>query len=235
MTEPATTHFRKGMTGSDLKIIAILAMLLDHIAAIFLQASPAPYYTLRLIGRIAFPVFAFLLAEGFFHTKHINKYCLRLALFALISEIPFDLAFSRTVFDWSSQNVFFTLLIGLITISCIQYARTSLSAMPGICLLCQAASVALGMALAFFLKTDYGEIGVLSIVLFYLFHNSKAMAAVYVCAFLCLLSSLEVSSFAAVFLIKGYNGKRGISFKYFFYLFYPAHLMLLYACSVLIF
>lgn len=234
MTIQTASHFQKGISGSSLKIIAISAMFLDHVGAIFLSAFPAPYYALRLIGRIAFPIFAFLLVEGFLHTKHLKKYCLRLTLFAFLSEIPFDLAFYHTMFYWDSQNVFFTLLIGLITIWGVAYAETALHAMPQIRLLSQAAVMIFGMALACYLKTDYAEIGVLSIVLIYLFHKLRTMASICACAALCLLSSLEASSFAAVLLIKSYNGTRGLSLKYVFYLFYPLHLLLLHLFSTLI-
>ena len=82
MTESKSAHNFSGITGSTLKLIALVSMLLDHIGAVLI-AAPIPYYMLRLIGRIAFPVFCFLLVEGFFHTKNLNKYAVRLFLFAL--------------------------------------------------------------------------------------------------------------------------------------------------------
>lgn len=228
MKESSPASSDKGFSGSSLKIIAMAAMLLDHVAAVFLGSYPTPYYIFRLIGRIAFPVFAFLLAEGFFHTKSLPKYCLRLAVFALISEIPFDLAFSHTMFDWESQNVFFTLLIGLLTICGMEYFKNTLAGRPTAFLFCRAAVIAAGMYAAWYLKTDYSAIGVLAITLLYGQHNKRAEAIIDACVFLCFLSGMEIAAFASVPLILCYNGKRGISLKYFFYLFYPVHLMLLF-------
>ena len=122
-TDIASIQNRKGISGSTLKFIAVFSMLIDHIAASVLlnplvNANSAFMISLahvmRMFGRLAFSIFCFLLIEGFLHTKNRKKYALRLALFALISEIPFDLAFSYKSFDFSYQNVFFTLLIGLL-------------------------------------------------------------------------------------------------------------------------
>lgn len=138
---------RKGISGSTLKLIAIITMLIDHTAATildrflivkgvnsldandiqgindFLQKYGSLYYldtAMRLIGRLGFPIFCFLLIEGFLHTHNVWKYALRLGIFSLISEIPFDLAIYGKAFYFNSQNVFFTLLIGLLVIYAIQ-------------------------------------------------------------------------------------------------------------------
>ena len=132
------TKEKRGFFGSDLKIIAIVAMFIDHLAAAFLQnvylhMLPSDIYAsteastawfaahpgvaafeilillLRGIGRFGFPIFAFLLVEGFIHTSNVKKYALRLGIFALISEIPFNLAFANVFFYEKYQNVFFTL------------------------------------------------------------------------------------------------------------------------------
>ncbi|MBP3544518.1 MAG: hypothetical protein J6J86_09845, partial [Lachnospiraceae bacterium] len=124
---------KKGLAGSTLKIIAIITMFIDHIgAAIFenneitmcVMAKGEHAYViwgladlvLRLIGRIAFPIFCFLLVEGFLHTRDVKKYALRLGAFCLISEIPFNLAFFGQPLYAGHQNVFFTLLIGLLVL-----------------------------------------------------------------------------------------------------------------------
>lgn len=93
------------LTSSGLKIIAIVTMLIDHIGLVLFPEL----FILRLIGRLAFPpIFAFLLVEGFFHTKDVKKYMVRLGMYALISEVPFDLARKGgVVFDISGQNIFF--------------------------------------------------------------------------------------------------------------------------------
>ena len=124
---------KKGISGSTLKMIAIVTMVIDHIGAAvlarllmvnglgeldqtnadaimqWLSANGALYWTytvMRMIGRVAFPIFCFLLVEGFLHTHDVKKYAMRLGLFALISEIPFDLAFSDKILEFNYQNVF---------------------------------------------------------------------------------------------------------------------------------
>lgn len=130
------TGKKRGIPGSTLKLLAIFVMLIDHIAAVVLinilisvdffsmgsaayenptyQLMNAIYSNMRMIGRLGFPLFCFLLVEGFVHTRNKLKYVIRLALFCLLSEIPFDLAFSGQLFYMGYQNVFFTLLIGFV-------------------------------------------------------------------------------------------------------------------------
>ena len=215
------------LSGSSLKTIAIVAMLIDHIGAVLLTSSPAPYYIFRLIGRIAFPIFAFLLVEGYFHTKNFTKYCARLGLFALISEIPFDLAFSHTFFDPNAQNVFFTLFLGLLTVHGLETAKAACPSQTFLHPVCRIAALGLGTGLAWVFQTDYSAIGVLAITLLYSLRENRITASLSACALLCLLTPLELSAFAAVPLIAAYHGRRGSSLKYFFYLFYPLHLLLL--------
>lgn len=250
-----TTSFR-GISGSTLKIIAIVTMLLDHIGASLLQpiltdaarslgvtswsagnlisACPdiaIPYYILCYIGRIAFPIFCFLLVEGFLHTRNLQKYCLRLAIFALISEIPFDLAFHYTPFYPKSQNVFFTLLIGLLVISFDRWCHESLTAYPFSNILPILVFLA-GMALAEYLQTDYGCIGIIAIDVLYQLRRHRITSCILAAAFLCLSSSLEVTAFLFVPLVGFYNEERGLSLKYVFYLFYPVHLFILYLIGI---
>jgi len=114
-----------GLYNSDLKLIAIITMIIDHIGACVVSCIPAVqdpnsmvymlYWVLRIIGRIAFPIFCFLLVEGFIHSKNRYKYALRLLIYSVISEVPFDLALTRHAINWSHQNVFFTLLLGLLS------------------------------------------------------------------------------------------------------------------------
>ena len=256
MTQPITPSSSRGISGSTLKITAIIAMLLDHIGASLLQpllvdaaraagvttwsarplilACPniaVPYFILRYIGRIAFPIFCFLLVEGFLHTKNLPKYCLRLAVFALVSEIPFDLAFHYTPVYKESQNVFFTLLIGLLVIAFDRWCHERLTAYPFINTVLPIIVFLAGTGLAEFLQTDYGCIGVIVIDILYQLRRRRITAGILSAAFLCLSSSLEITAFFCVPLIHYYNGKRGLSLKYVFYIFYPAHLLLLYLIS----
>ena len=131
--KPSNKKF--GISGSTLKLIAIVSMLIDHTAATVIRAlliSASPdwqpglrtlYSVSRDIGRLAFPIFCFLLVEGFLHTRNPKKYAGRLFLFALISEIPFDLALQSGWFDPGKQNVYFTLLIGLLVLMGLSYFR----------------------------------------------------------------------------------------------------------------
>ncbi|NLG02851.1 MAG: hypothetical protein GX567_03310, partial [Clostridia bacterium] len=112
----------KGIPGSTLKIIAIITMLIDHIAAVVLadylsiDGIRTIYKIMRSIGRLGFPIFCFLLVEGFMHTRDIKRYARNLGLFALISEVPFDLAFKHKLIYLDYQNVFFTLFLSLLAI-----------------------------------------------------------------------------------------------------------------------
>lgn len=228
------------LSGSSLKILAIVLMLIDHIGAAFLyhgyllpNAPFAPdtttyqvytvYRVMRFIGRSAFPIFCFLLVEGFLHTSDRKKYGIRLLLFAIISELPFDLAFYDSVWDTTSQNVFFTLFIGFCVIWIIDYLEEKPLLAPVIMIL--------GMGLAYLLKTDYSYWGILLIGTLYLLRNQHGLQTLAGCA--CLF--WEAPACLAFIPLNMYNGKRGISLKYFFYLFYPVHLLLLVALRYLCF
>lgn len=243
-----TYSTKNGISGSTLKLIAIITMFIDHIGASVLESSAAyPYafsrgeafyslfrisdLVLRLIGRIAFPIFCFLLVEGFLHTRDVKKYALRLGIFCLISEIPFDLAFSGRFFATGHQNVFFTLLIGLLVLVGIRrFEGSGAFNMIGR-ILCFAA----GAAIARILRTDYDAFGVCVIMLFYLFRNRPLLRDITAMLALIACSPLEITGVIALIPIHLYNGKRGSSVKYFFYLFYPIHLLLLYGVGQLLF
>lgn len=234
-----------GLSGAAIKKIAILSMLIDHIGAgvlaryMIIRRIPFDvteesglgflYCLMRWIGRIAFPIFCFLLVEGFEHTGNRIKYAQRLFAFCLISEIPFDLLFSGDILEFHYQNVFFTLFIGLLFMCASRAA--ALRAWNGVwkaffCFL----ALLTGMYLADFLHTDYGAKGVLAIALLYLFRRNRAMQL----AAGCVAFSWELPAPAAFLPIAFYNGARGRQIKYFFYIFYPAHLLLLYlVCAAL--
>lgn len=237
----------RNLSGSTLKIIAVTSMFIDHIgAAIFenntiasymMSKGEAAYLTwglidlvLRLIGRIAFPIFCFLLVEGFLHTGNVRRYALRLGAFSLISELPFNLAFCGQLFDSGHQNVFFTLLLGLLVLTGLKRFEGK-SLKKGILrMLC----VIAGSCIAILLKTDYDAFGVCVIVLFYLFRTHPILRDVTAMLTLILCSFLEIGGLFALIPIHGYNGKRGISMKYFFYLFYPVHILFLYGIRQLL-
>lgn len=245
---------KTGFTGSHLKWIAILTMLIDHIGAILLENGllqriadavlagnsfdflVADYHfwyncntVLRFIGRLAFPLFCFLLIEGFLHTKNLKKYALRLAIFAIISEVPFDLAVYNTIFDLKSQNVFFTLFIGLFVLWMMKYFEETLPAHMAPLRYIVAIT---GMMAAQFLQTDYAAFGVLLIVLLYEFRNNRT----WQCIFGAILTLFQSYTAPLAFLfVYFYNGERGKQLpKYVFYAFYPAHLLLLFGLRMLI-
>lgn len=242
----------KGISGSTLKLIAVIAMLIDHTAAVvvehmifqlhsyitwsmvFTDPFVTVYWIMRIIGRLAFPIYIFLLIQGLEHTRNKWKYLLRLFLLALISEIPFDFAFnlsSRQVFsgkiiEFTYQNVFFTLTIGLLTIIGMQsIEKTKLNI--GLKILIDFVFTVLGMGLAFLLQTDYGEIGVLAIVMMYLLRRQPMWAVAATCVVLLFSSYLEISAFLILLPLAFYNGKRGWKLKWVFYIFYPVHLLVL--------
>lgn len=211
MQAEKTEVIRTGITGSTLKIIAMITMLIDHIGAtIVLQLVQRNsdnfdafgnvrmtgmvilYYVLRGIGRLAFPIFIFLLLEGFQYTHNRFLYIGRLLLFAIISEIPFDLAVNLStnsilkghVLEFASQNVFFTLAI------CAAYG----------------------------------------------FRNQKKELQMAVpCIVLSVLNMSELCALADAGIVHFYNGKRGLKLKWVFYIFYPLHLLILAGICVLLF
>ena len=230
-------------SGSVLKWIAIAVMFLDHIGACLLEVfvlnvhgnSPLAgqignlYFwydfdqILRSAGRMAFPIFCFLLVEGAVHTRSPKRYLLRLALFAVLSEIPFDLALHNQTFYWGAQNVFFTLLLGLLVILVFQrYPAEGWKGM--LALAVSAAAAELG-------GTDYGVVGVAVIAAMYLLRERPLAAYLISLALLALLNRQELYSAPAFLAMALYNGRRGRQPKYFFYVFYPVHLLLLWAAG----
>lgn len=235
---------KKGIAGSTLKMIAILIMLIDHIAAVILdrvilggeaEALNRIYELdvwMRWIGRISFPIIAFLLVEGMLHTKNKIKYACNLGLFALISEIPFNLAFQGNMWDASYQNVFFTLFFGLLVLIGFQWIENKFDgpkvSQANLQSILKIAVLGTGMLLAALFQTDYGYWGVLAIAFMYLFRQNRFMEGAVGCTILCLMSTVELTSFASLIPICFYNGKRGLQMKYGFYLFYPLHPLILY-------
>lgn len=218
-----------------LKILAILAMSLDHIAAVFLSPINMPYLLMRGFGRIAFPIFCFLIVEGYYHTRDVKKYMIRLAGFALVSEIPFDLCFYQKPFYWQHQNVFFTLALGLITIYAIDEIKKRFSTSYIKALVLQFAVIILAMTTAWFLSTDYSMLGILIIIAFYVGRGNIIQIAISICIVtLYLGNTFQLYSLLALIPIYLYNGKKGPSMRYVFYVFYPAHMLILYVMLSLI-
>ena len=259
------------LTGYHLKMIALVTMFIDHVAAVviwrFYEASYhiteamkgsqfigdkivmwvsqnqeliyTIYEMMRMIGRMAFPIYCFLLVEGFLHTRSVGKYALRLLLFAFLSEIPFDLAITGSWYSSDYGNVFFTLCLGLILIWGISFVEKfyefwqeknwDLSTGKAVSVFIGAMmTIAVGAFGEMVLHCDYGFGGILTILAIYLFRQSKEIAfgfAVFVLTIFC--GTLEILALLMLYPIQRYDGSRGKSLKYVFYAFYPVHLLVL--------
>lgn len=225
----ATPRPAARLNSFHLKTIACLTMLIDHIGAIFFPTV----YVLRIIGRLAFPIFAWMITNGYQHTSNRVKYFTRLSLFALISQLPFSLAFHRDLFG--NLNIFFTLAMGLGAIHCYEIIEARQ----------WKAAAVLGIAFAAeLLNTDYGLYGVVTIVLFWIYRQdfsslvrmqvfinaAMALPAILVAVtgdWSALLGAMQAVSLLSLLLIRQYNSELGPKVKYAFYAFYPGHLLVL--------
>lgn len=230
------------ISSSTLKWIAIISMVIDHFAASLYRLMPGYtlecYRVLRGIGRIAFPIYCFLLVEGFFQTHDVRRYIGRCFLFALISEIPFDMALRGIVWYPGSQNVYFTLTLGLCTLAALEYFQgsrmnkqshsTQKHCVQKLCMqkLCmQIACIAVAAVIAQIGDVDYHYRGILYIVMFYYCRRLGALERDIVGAIA--FGLYEVWAPLAFIPIHLYNGQRGLRLKYFFYWVYPVHLLIL--------
>ena len=220
----------KILSGSVLKCIALFTMIVDHvglhllrnsgIVLLYTSAGPLELFTLmRKVGRLAFPIYCFLLVEGFLHTHDRRKYGLNLLAFALISEIPWNLEHTGALYC-PSQNVFFTLFLGYAGMCCIE----ELKERP----LEQLISLIALVLVAMNLKADYGIGGFAFILVMYLLREQKILQAI-------VGTCIESGGWAAgrAFIpINLYNGQRGFIqgkfMKYLFYAAYPVHIMIIY-------
>lgn len=229
-----------GLSQNQLKLIALALMIVDHIGAVLLPQ----HRILRYIGRLSFPIYCFLITEGYIHTKNIWKYALRLLIFAVISEIPFDLAISGVILEFGDQNVFFTLLLGLITLylwDIMPDMSKGLSAVFMICIIALLANV------------DYSFYGIMMILLFYIFRYRPFAMLITIGLTNIMLGlggtgSQKYAILSLVFIF-AYSGKKtrktpdkkpgekeiesknNIVSKYLFYISYPLHLLILYFIS----
>ena len=206
-----------------LKIIALTSMIIDHYGAIF-QNGVDIY---RIIGRIAFPIYAFLLVEGYTHTRNVKKYAIRLLLFAIISEVPFDLAFYNRI-GFIHQNIFFTLFIGVILMYLLDNKEKKYNFNSNLII------IAAGFV-AMISNVDYNFIGIIYILIFYYtkdFDKLKRLKYASVSLFVTNLLTFGFGQQYAILalpLIYFYNGKLGPNNKFlqiFFYIAYPLHLLI---------
>lgn len=205
----------KVLSGSNLKILAIITMIIDHVGVVFFPGQ----YIFRIIGRLAFPIYAFLLVEGMLHTRNISKYLFRLLIFGMISEIPYDLAFSNRIMEFSNWNIMFTLFIGGLAIAfLIRWGYT-----PYTCIL-----ICLLIAIAQLTNVDGGGYGVIVIILLFHFRdNAVYMLSMMIVIYGVILGWLYKYAILAMGPIYCYNGKRGYEIKWIGYWIYPIHLLIL--------
>ncbi len=217
------------LSSNALKLIACATMVIDHVGFLFFPEQ----ILWRVVGRISFPLFAFLIAEGYRHTSSVKRYGTRLFIFALISQMPF-MTFLSAAGSQVELNIFFTLCAGLVAIAAV--ARLPLRfSIPSVILICFAAEL---------LRFDYGAYGVLTILASYLFLTRRKVGAVLLMLLPFLDSAVEFAmgiyfvQFSAVLslpLVAAYNGERGRHLpRGLFYWFYPVHLLLLSAMWLLI-
>ena len=225
----------RGLDGGALKGIAAALMLMDHVGAILLPEVLA----LRCVGRLAFPIFAFFIAEGYAHTRDFGRYFRRMAILAVVSEIPFNLE-NGAVFDPARQNVLFTFCLALLTLRGLEALgrERGFGRWAGCGLV-----LAAGFAAGELLRTDYGGWGVVTVALLYLCRDGKyaklwlllAMAAVNGLGMGSLTMPvfggempIQIFAVAALPVIWLYNGQAGPKgLRRAFYVFYPAHLLVL--------
>lgn len=225
----------------QIKIIAIVSMVIDHIGLFFFPQ----YEIFRIIGRIAFPLFAWFIANGARYTHNIKTYALRLFAFALISQIPFTLANLQIGNPLWYQNVIFTLFFGLLSIIIIKNTKNKFFWILG-ALVCA--------ALAGVLNSDYGAAGVFSIIAFYLFFDNMTYMFFAQSIILFVLplfvfltenslhmglssfypaSQIEGFGLLSLFFISLYNKKRGLPTKYLFYYFYPIQYIVIFILKLI--
>ena len=235
--------FRLETTSFSLHIMAMLFMLCDHLWGTIVPGAD----WLTCIGRLTFPIFAFMIVEGYFHTKNLKKYVYRLLVFAILSEIPFNLAMGSRLFYPIHQNVLWSFLISIGLIHWNEKVKEKhlMQRMAvGI------ASVCIGYIVGLITFVDFYHAGILTVLVFYFFRDKKWWC--YLGQFLCLWYinfemlggfSYEMSIFGEIhfiarqgiavlalipiWLYKGRQGYHSRALQYFYYAFYPLHLLIL--------
>lgn len=228
--EPVLNQSRKGLDAFWLKIIAIVGMTLDHIGIVL--GGYMPFWAqcaLYALGGLTFPIMAFLLCEGFRHTKNVKKYMLRLLGFAVITQIPYQWALMKQL------NVLFTLLLGLLAIYLTSKIKSPLAS----------GLIIVGFT-AVTIVCDWGLIGVPMVLLYYYVKNRRAKLVLPILLPMALIGTGSVVAllYGQLFvlpqllyvligctltipLLASYNGQRGRPMRYFFYAYYPAHIAVL--------
>ena len=213
---------KKCLSNFDLKLIAIITMTIDHIGVVF---GTLFYNFLRAVGRLSFPIFAFLLTEGYIHTKSFGKYFLRVLVLAIISEVIYDYVFFGSFIYMNANNIFFTLALGLLTLFLLVKNKVDLFIILPITYLL--IIVIMGLIGEFF-NFSYGMLGILVISFFYLFKNNFPLIVISISLVTLIFGEpMQYFSLFSLILIYFYNRKLGKGCKIFFYLYYPLHILVL--------
>lgn len=231
-------------TSASLHSLAMAFMLCDHLWGTVISGND----WLTCVGRLAMPIFAFLLVEGYFHTSNLKKYAGRMALFAVLSELPFNLAIGGRVFFPIHQNILWSFLLSLWLLHRNERAKATGKLWRRI--LTGAASIALGTVLGLVTFVDYHHVGILTVLVFYFFRgrkwwhfagqalclwylNTEVLGGlVYEFTLFGQVLSIHQQSFALlalvpIWLYRGGQGHHSKAFQYFCYAFYPVHLLIL--------
>ena len=233
----------KFINSNLLKILAMVFMLLDHMWATIIPGNQ----WMTNIGRLAFPIFAFLVVEGFVHTSDFKKYIKRLFIFAIISEIPFNLIYTNSWIFPFHQNVLFTLLLGLLCINEIDKIKNNKEIKIKIKSILK---IILFLFVSIIGFVDYGITGVLTIIIFYIFKDFKyawigqlvSLILLYIVFFkgqsviinifnyeyFLPLQGIGILSLIPIWLYNGKRGKKNKIIQYMFYSFYPVHMLIIY-------
>jgi hypothetical protein len=242
-----------GLSSSTLHIIAMISMLIDHTLKTLIESDS----WVIALGRLAFPIFAFMAAEGYFHTRNYGKYILRMFLFAVISEVPYDLMKSSKLYDWADQNVLWTFLLALLCIRAIDCVKSK--AKKWVYVLVSIVVSFVGMMLGMVFNVDYNGMGVLMVLIFYLFHERKWWCKLLQFVLLLFINVLILGAFGPglmvsvfgqnleiplqgfailslipIWLYHGRQGYHSKPFQYVCYAFYPVHMLILYAVANLL-
>lgn len=226
---------KPSLSATALKYIAIVCMVIDHLTFAFVPTS-IPYFILRAIGRLTAPIMCFFIAEGFYKTHNVNSYLKRLAIFAAVSAIPYcmfeNAVYGRHPLTLVSFGVIYTLFLGLLA---LKTARADINIVLRI--------IIIVILLALSNLGDWPIYGVLYILCFGLFYGDPIKRSVAFAVTTCIMSIsfsggdasyffLNITALAALPLLYFYNGERGGEQhkkfnKWFFYIFYPTHLLLI--------
>lgn len=233
------------LSSNQLKMIAMVSMLIDHIGLMLIgngklygynnalfsyviildNAKPwlSFYRFCRVLGRISFPIYTFCIVEGFLRTSNLFKYFLRLLLLAIVSEIPFNLMVYNRFFCLDGQNVIWLYLVGILAFVAMQKFDKHPVAVFLFSIM--------AMVAAHFLRLDYGYGGMLLLMLIYIFRNDKTYRSISIAITTFMLSIQNDFGAAALstFFIHHYDGTKGrFNLGLIFYMFYPVHMLILY-------